>query len=45
MKNYKAIGLHAEDTENGKFKVVETKILPVIQEAGRKNLLQLMKVL
>lgn len=25
MKNYKAIGLHAEDTENGKFKVVETK--------------------
>ena len=25
MKNYKALNLHAEDTENGKFKVVETK--------------------
>lgn len=24
-KNYKALNLHAEDTENGKFKVVETK--------------------
>ena len=25
MKNYKALGLHAEDSEGGKFKVVETK--------------------
>lgn len=25
MKKYKALNLHAEDTENGKFKVVETK--------------------
>lgn len=25
MKNYKALNLHAEDTENDKFKVVETK--------------------
>lgn len=25
VKNYKALGLHAEDSEGGKFKVVETK--------------------
>lgn len=25
IKNYKALGLHAEDSEGGKFKVVETK--------------------
>lgn len=25
MKNYKALGFHAEDSEGGKFKVVETK--------------------
>lgn len=25
MKNYKALGLHVEDSEGGKFKVVETK--------------------
>lgn len=42
-KEYMALNLSEADTENGKFKVVETKILPVIPEAGRKNLLQLMK--